>query len=87
VRVTLVPLEKSALQVAPQLIPAGALVTVPVPEPAGVTVSAKSGVGAGVGVGVGVGTGPEETPWHPVRNKPAKSADGSTQSFRSNRIR
>jgi hypothetical protein len=34
VRVTVVPLEKLATQVAPQLIPAGALVTVPLPVPA-----------------------------------------------------
>jgi hypothetical protein len=39
VRVTTVPLRKSAAHVAPQLIPAGLLVTVPVPAPARVTVS------------------------------------------------
>jgi hypothetical protein len=38
VKVTVVPLAKVALQVAPQLIPAGLLVTAPVPAPAGVTV-------------------------------------------------
>src|SRR5271154_3228463 len=39
--VTCVPLAKFALHVGLQLIPAGALVTVPVPVPASVTVNAK----------------------------------------------
>ncbi|HZU42556.1 MAG TPA: hypothetical protein VE994_07795 [Terriglobales bacterium] len=39
VSVTVVPLLKVALQVLPQEIPAGLLVTVPVPLPPGVTVS------------------------------------------------
>ena len=38
VRLTELPAVKLARQVAPQLIPAGVLVTVPVPAPAGITV-------------------------------------------------
>ena len=41
VNVTAVPLAKLTAQVAPQLIPAGELVTVPPPAPAGVTVRVK----------------------------------------------
>ena len=43
VRVTLVPETKVAEHVAPQLIPAGELVTVPVPLPCSETVSASCG--------------------------------------------
>src|SRR5205809_863058 len=41
VSVTLVPTSKAALQVLPQSIPTGLLVTVPLPVPASVTVSAN----------------------------------------------
>jgi hypothetical protein len=52
VRVTTEPLEKIAAQVAPQLIPAGALTTDPVPAPDVVTVSVAGGRGAGPNVAV-----------------------------------
>ena len=44
VKTTEVPLVKVAEQVAPQLIPAGLLVTVPVPVPEGLTVKVKPAV-------------------------------------------
>jgi hypothetical protein len=50
VRVTLVPLMKLAEQVAPQLMPAGALVMVPVPAPTLETVKVKVGAGEKVAV-------------------------------------
>jgi hypothetical protein len=52
VRVTTEPLAKLAAQVAPQLIPVGALTTEPVPTPEVVTVSVAGGRGAGPNVAV-----------------------------------
>jgi hypothetical protein len=45
VRITAVPLSKLAVQVLPQLMPDGLLVTVPLPLPDGVTVNTKGGNG------------------------------------------
>src|SRR5438270_220886 len=62
VSVTLLPSAKSALHVAPQVTPAGALVTVPSPVPERPTASARTGgggelrrVGRGMAVGISVG--------------------------------
>ena len=49
--VTAVPLLNDAEQVAPQLAPAGELVTVPEPEPLLVTVRVRTGGGGGGGGG------------------------------------
>ena len=77
VKVTSVPLVNDAEQVAPQLMPAGALVTVPVPLPAFVTVSAK-GCSANVAVTALAAFSvrvhapvPAHAPLHPVNIAPA----------------
>src|SRR5439155_1357135 len=74
VSVTAVPLGKLAEQVAPQLIPAGELVTVPLPAPEGVTVRVKV---CGVKVAVTVVaaetvTAQEPVPEHPPPLQPVK---------------
>src|SRR5881628_3481596 len=78
VRVTAVPLVKLAEQVAPQVIPAGALVTVPLPVPALLTVSAKVGsvkvtvtVVAAETVTVQVPVPEHPPPLQPVKIEPA----------------
>src|SRR5439155_19544212 len=79
--VTAVPLGKFAAQVAPQLMPAGLLVTVPVPAPAGVTVRAKLGVVkvavtvvAAVTVTEQVPVPEQPPPVQPVKVEPAAGA-------------
>src|SRR5437016_3604331 len=81
VRVTAVPLGKLAAQVAPQLMPAGALVTVPVPVPALETVSAKVGsvnvavtVVAAETVTVHVPVPEQPPPLQPVKVEPPAGA-------------
>ena len=81
VSVTAVPLGKFAVQVAPQLMPAGLLVTVPVPAPAGVTVRAKLGVVkvavtvvAAETVTVQVPVPEQPPPVQPVKVEPAAGA-------------
>src|SRR5438093_1599836 len=78
VSVTAVPLVKLAEQVAPQVIPAGELVTVPLPVPAGVTVrvkvwSAKVAVTvvAAVRVTVQVPVPEQPPPLQPLKVEPA----------------
>jgi len=77
VNVTIVPLAKLAAHAVPQLIPAGALVTVPVPVPAFVTVTAK--VFAAVNVAVTAAAAvtvttqapvPVHAPLHPAKVDP-----------------
>src|SRR5207253_8560735 len=77
VSVTAVPLAKLAVHVAPQVIPAGALVTVPLPVPALLTVSAKVGrakvavtVVAALRVTVQVSVPEQPPPVQPVKVEP-----------------
>src|SRR5258706_3908322 len=82
VSVTIVPWLKLALQVAPQLMPAGVLATVPVPVPLRVTLSANGGGGAGPLLKFAVAVTaelivrlqlpvPEQAPLQPVKVEPA----------------
>src|SRR3989442_2745996 len=83
VSVTTVPLAKLAEQVAPQVMPAGELVTVPLPVPAGATVRVKV---CGVKVAVTVVAAesvitqvpvPEQPPpLQPLKVEPAAGAAG-----------
>src|SRR5207249_3856476 len=75
VSATTVPLTKLAVQVTPQSIPAGVLVTVPVPVPLGVTVRAKP-CGAKVAVTVVAAvtvTVQGSVPLHPPPLQPVKT--------------
>src|SRR5438094_8434832 len=81
VNVTAVPLVKLAEQVTPQLIPTGALVTVPLPVPALLTVSAKLGrlkvavtVVAAESVIVHDPVPEHPPPFQPVKAEPAAGA-------------
>ena len=67
VSVTLLPLLKFPLQVWPQLIPDGLLVTVPVPAPAKATVNCTCCTDGGWGAGAGGGF--PVAPEHPHENK------------------
>ena len=78
VKVTAVPLANAAEHVAPQEMPAGALVTVPVPAPLGLTVSVKVGtakvavtVVAALSVTVQVPVPEQPPPLQPVKVEPA----------------
>jgi len=81
VRVTAVPLANDAEQVVPQLIPVGALVTVPVPAPALVRVSAKDWSAkvavtdvAALTVTVQVAVPEQPPPLQPAKVEPAAGA-------------
>ncbi len=76
VRSTLVPEVKVAEQVAPQLIPAGLLVTVPEPAPCGVTVSENCGLKVAVTFWAELmvtlqAPVPEHAPPQPLNTEPA----------------
>src|SRR5882724_2381161 len=73
VSVTAVPLVKLAAQVAPQVMPAGALVTAPLPVPALLTVSVKVGVKVAVTVvAAETVTTHDPVPEHPPPFQPLK---------------
>src|SRR5438093_1481174 len=73
VSVTAVPLAKLAAQVAPQVMPAGLLVTVPAPAPALETVSVKVGVKVAVTVvAAETVTTHDPVPEHPPPFQPLK---------------
>src|SRR3989442_1401668 len=83
VSVTAVPLVKLAEQVAPQVMPAGELVTVPLPVPAGVTVRAKVctvnvavTVVAAESVTVQIPVPEQPPPLQPVKVEPAAGVAG-----------
>src|SRR5882724_5561686 len=74
VRVTAVPFTKLAAHVAPQLMPAGLLVTVPEPAPAGETVRAKVGAKVAVTLVAAVSvTVQEAVPVQPPPLQPVKA--------------
>jgi hypothetical protein len=84
VRVTVEPPGKSALQVAPQLMPVGALPTDPVPVPARVTVNGNV-TGAKVKVAVtpfaaSIVTAQAPVPEHPL-DQPAKVESEPATAF------
>jgi hypothetical protein len=72
------PSAKLAVQVVPQLMPAGLLVTVPVPEPANVTVTV-------LGFGVGVGE-PATRPWQPTSSRMAEHIPHARHTLDRTRI-
>src|SRR3989442_7085480 len=73
VSVTAVPLVKLAAQVAPQMMPAGALVTAPLPVPALLTVRVKVGVKEAVtGVAAQSVTAQAPVPEQPPPLQPAE---------------